>query len=303
MKRILSAICILSGFWAGAREYNQTFYDLLQSKDYVQAETLLTEWEKVQPDDAEIFHARFNLYLNKARNSILVFEYDSDSPHSGLVLEDSLNQTVGELYESITWNDSLVSKAFNAIDQGIGSHPDRLDFWFGKATLCKYIEDWETLSKTAIETLERSQANGCKWLWTDNMVLEDGTGLGAMLDGIHDYELELLDTPFAETLLDIHILYYPNDHVALTNKGLIEYNKGNYDKAIEYTDKAHQIAPEDNLVTCNLAHLHKITGNIDLSVKLYRSVVENPDAEPEWIEEAEYCLKRAYTKDKAINKN
>lgn len=279
MKRLLFVACAILGLSVCAQDFEKTFYKLIETNQMDRAASLLTEWENKDGGNAEIFPARFNLYLNMARNSYIVLDNDTMPVGDAMLLADSIGQLAGSIHEETVWNDSLAAEAFKAIDMGIAKFPDRLDFRFGKATAYSFFEEWEKMEATAVAILEHSRTNDCRWQWSENEILDNGTEI--MLEGIHDFERNLLEHGDASELIDLNLKYYPADHIALTMKGSLAYSAGDKEKALEYMEQAHAAAPDDVLIVCNMAYLNMEAGNKEKAIALCTSVIENADADRE----------------------
>lgn len=298
MKKLLFALSAMLGLAVCAQDIKESVYELIQYEQYASADSLLQEWEKKDAGNPEIFAARFNFYLNQAHNSYIVVDSDTMPVGEAMMLADSTGQLAGSIHEETVWNDSLFNEAMKVIDRGIALHPDRLDFRYGKASAYRFVDNYDKMSAEAMEILERSRKNGCKWLWTDNEPIEDAEKV--MLDGIHDYEIELADRDASSELLDLNLQYYPSDYIALNIKGSLAYNAGDEEAAQQYFEKAHAAAPDDALITCNLALLTMENGNYDKAKELFKSVLENPEADPQVKETAEEMMQQMNTELKKM---
>lgn len=290
MKKLLAVGCIAVGLTICAQDFRNSFYELIGNEKFEQADSLLGEWAKSTPSDPEIFPARFNYHLNRAHQSYLYISGDTMPDGEALFLSDSTGTPAGSIQETTRWNDSLVYLGIEAIDKGIEMFPDRLDFRFGKASALIFIENWPELIKTSAAILERGKANDCKWQFTDGEQYDTERGTEIMLEGIHSYESALAENDDAGTLIDMNLSYYPKDHVALTLKGAIAYEAGDKAKAIEYTEQALGAAPDDPLISCNLAYMLLERGDEKRALALYKSIVDNEKADKEWQEIARQAI-------------
>lgn len=271
MKRMIIIVCALVGWMAlGASEYKESFYRLLDT-DLAQADSLLRVWERNDPDNPEIYPARFNFYLRGAMKS-------------------GITDPVESIQEQIVWDDSLVNKALEIIDQGISLYPDRLDFRFGRATVCGMTDDWEGVTDTGISIIDRARDNKCRWLWSDNEVLQPDSASAVMLDGLHDYERQLAVAGQSQQLLDTNLKYYPSDPIALTLKSALTYEAGEQKEAISLMELAYLAAPDDPLIADNLAYMY-FAANDDRAASLCRAVIDNPDATDEQRAHAQEILR------------
>ncbi|MDE7154032.1 MAG: hypothetical protein K2O00_06275 [Muribaculaceae bacterium] len=281
MKTFILALCLLSGFYASAQDYEKQFYELLEEKSYERADSIIKEWEAADKNNPEIFPARFNLLLWKSQNSIVVLDSNPDVEESIWVLTDSAGKPAGSVYSSVTINDSIYYEGIKVIDQGIELFPDRLDFRLGKAAAYAYKEDWEKLSKTVIEILEHGEKNRNAWIWTGNEPLDAKDATTAVLESIHEYEGQLIDNYNPMELLDANLKYYPDDHIALNSKGAVLFLAGKSEEALEYIERAHKQTPEDPLVSYNIGYINMELGNKEKALTGFQLVLDNENASEE----------------------
>ncbi|WP_291860856.1 hypothetical protein [Marinilabilia sp.] len=73
MKKILGLL--LTGFifnFAGAQDYQNDFNKFFQENDSINQLKTLTEWEKSNPKNPELFTSYFNYYFSKSKDEIIV---------------------------------------------------------------------------------------------------------------------------------------------------------------------------------------------------------------------------------------
>ena len=121
MKKIFGLI--LTGFifnFVVAQDFQNDFQKYFQENDTTNQLKTLTEWEKSNPNDAELFTSYFNYYFNKSKDEILVVS--AGEPPAGekyLSLSDSLGKYAGFIGSQINYEKSYLKKALDKITEGI----------------------------------------------------------------------------------------------------------------------------------------------------------------------------------------
>ena len=275
MKKLFIFISLIVTISVKADDFKTSFYNLLEKGDFELAEIFLREWEENDSVNPNLFLARFNLFLNKAYKTYIVLDREVDEENDGLILEKDL----GSVHKGEEWNDSLFHLALAAIDEGIMYYPDRLDFRLSKTSAYEYRNDFKHLSDLAIDLLEYHNANECQWKWTEDSLLTNVEAKEIMLEYLHDYERILSENSNDDRLLDLNLRYYPDDPIALTLKGSIEYDAGRIDEAKKLLEHAYISSPEDPLIVNNLAYISMVVGDKERADALYSEVMDNENAD------------------------
>ena len=100
-----------------------------------------------------------------------------------------------------------------------------------------FLEKWNRID-------EENRKNGNKTLLNSYLLDIINEQVGSLIAGNKIDE--------ARQLLQLVINYYPKDLTALTNSGVVEYYKGNIDKAKEYFEKTLSIDPNNEIAKENL---------------------------------------------------
>lgn len=299
MKRRITVLVLtlttLSSF--GQSNYEQ-FKKLFQQKDTIKAKQLLINWEKADPNDAELYTSFFNYYFSQSRLEIISIDKEQKGQES-LQLTDSTGKVSGFVNSNIGYNSDYLKRAFDYISKGIEKHPNRLDIRFGKCQALSLIKDYKGFTEEIITTIEYSKVINCNWLWTENKKLDDAEN--AMLEGIQTYLTHLYDTE-NDNLLDnmkqigdITIKYYPNCVEVLSTTAVAYMLTKDYDKAIEYLKQAERVSPEDFIVLANIAQGYKRKGDKENAIKYYELVLKHGDEQAK--QEAKNYIKELKSKN------
>ncbi len=287
------AILFLTYFGFGQSNY-QNFISFSQANDTTNIIKLLSKWESQNNVDAEFYVCALNYYFDKAHIQVLSIE--SQPNNNG---KDALKLT-GEdgkeyfMNSNSAFDDKLLSKTISYATEGIRKFPNRLDLRFGKCYVLKEIQDYENFTKELIETIEYSITNKNEWLWSENIVKENGKDF--FLKTIYDYQTELYTTnndDLLDNIIEIGtktIQHYPSEIEIISITAIAYTLKNNFDKAIEYLKMAEKLNEKDYIILGNLAQTYKRKGDKENAIKyfeLYKKYGDNQakeDATKELIE-------------------
>lgn len=283
MKKIFGLI--LTGFifnFVVAQDFQNDFQKYFQENDTTNQLKTLTEWEKSNPNDAELFTSYFNYYFNKSKDEILVVS--AGEPPAGekyLSLSDSLGKYAGFIGSQINYEKSYLKKALDKITEGIDFYPNRLDMRFGKIYVLGQIKDWDSFTKEIVKTVDYSAVNNNQWTWTNNEKQKDGEDF--FLSSLQDYQVQLYNTGNDDLLLNMRdianriLKYYTNHIESLSNLSVTYLLTGEYDKGIEPLLKAEKINPKDYIVLSNIAQGYKLKGDKEKAIEYYDKIVKFGD--------------------------
>lgn len=280
MKKIVVLLTILITSVGICQDYQSEFLKHCETKDTLNQLKVLEAWEKLNPNDPELFTSYFNYHFSKSRKEII--ELITDQPQGkSLVLKDSLNKTSGFLGSKIRYNENELKKGLNKIDQGIKLYPNRLDMRFGKIYVLGQIPDWKKFTSEIIKTIKYSSTNNHKWTWTNNEK-RNGTKKDFLLD-IQTYQLQLYNTGNDALLMNMReianevLKYYPNHIESLSNLSITYLLTKEYDKALIPLFKAEKINPKDFIISSNIAQAYKLKGEKQKAIEYYKKTIEFGD--------------------------
>ena len=219
--------------------YIGQFDQALQSRDLVAQRKILEQWQQADPNDRDLFVARYNYYLHLVADSVVTDEVQVQT------LQDS---------------------ALAALDQGIAAHPRQLDLRFGKAFHYAMLHQWDAWADALVATLDYSATIRHQWHYG----YFNGDGEESLTVGLLDFmedlfdHLESTDRPTAADTLKVLSLrrvakrmvqLFPSNVQALNYMAVSYAIFGDYDKALRYLQRAEAIDPSDPIVRQNIADL------------------------------------------------
>ncbi len=267
---LILILTFFSNFVFGQTNY-ENFKKLFKANDTTKVKALLTEWEKTNSNDPELYTSAINYYFSYSKKEIISLDRTQKSKES-FQFTDSTGKVVGYMNSNIGFDKDKLSKAIKYANTGIDKFPNRLDIRFGKCYLLQQIGDYENFTKEVIKTVEYSQVNKNEWLWTENKKQEDGEGF--LLGTIQTYLKELYNTeddnllPNMIQIGEATLKYYTPIEILSTTSVALMLTK-NYDKAIEYLKQAEKLNPKDYIVLNNIAQGYKLKGDKANAIKYY----------------------------------
>jgi tetratricopeptide (TPR) repeat protein len=258
------------------------FKKLYSGKDTAKTRAFLMDWELRNPNDPEIYTSAINFYFNGAQKEELSFDREPKADES-FQLTDSSGKATAFISSRITYDRDKLARAFHYAGAGIARFPDRLDIRFGKCYLLKEVGDYDNFVKELIRTIEYSQINQHKWLWSENQKEEDGKKV--FLETVYSYQRQLYETEEDSLLThlvaigDATLKYYPEEIPVLSITSVALLLKEEYDKAIEYLKKAERVNPKDVIVLNNIAHAYTLKADKPNAIRYYELVEKYGDSE------------------------
>ena len=246
MKRfyLVLSIVLLSGtlFAQSRSDLYGRFREAAAGRDEKAFAAVISDWERLYPDDAELYSVRANYHFMLAMQE-------------GIVVSD-------EIYGETRYDREKLDLATGTLAKGIAKYPDRLDLRLGKVSMHLNADETGPAVKEVQAALERSVVNKNKWVWTLDESVGD-EGMDILRDSVQDYLSALIDaeeTGLAEEMIDTAVRLYPKDAVFLSDKGSLRYFAQDLEGALKWFQQAHDCDPEDQLITNNLSHVKKQLG-------------------------------------------
>jgi tetratricopeptide (TPR) repeat protein len=279
----LSVFCIVALTYNVSAQNRKQQFDLLgESKDTAGQRMLLEKWQLADSNDAELYVAQFNYYVNKSRRELIVLGDEPEGDALQLKSIDTANkEPAGYLYGQNEYDPALLQKGFDCISKGIKKHPARLDMRFGKVYMYGVVADWANFTDEIIKTVEYSAIIKNKWLWANNKPADNAKVL--MLSSVQEYQAQLYGTEddnLMENMKSIALVvlkHYPDNVESYSNLAVVYIVLEDYDKALVELKKAEKLAPKDDIVLSNIAHVYTVTGDKENAIKYYKLVIQYGD--------------------------
>lgn len=267
-----------------ASQLSDSFYDQLKHKQFEKAEKTLNEWTNLAPDDAELWPARFNFYLNRGYFDMMCLSTDTDPQGMALMLGNDDGSLAGSIQSIQLWNPVDFDAAILAIEQGIKEHPDRLDFRLGEKSAFVQNNKWDKAVDVLCDAVEYQYTRHPKWLWTNGADLPDDDVLVmAISEVIQDmYEVNNGADAQAYRLIDKTLQYDPENFKIVNLKGALQVADKDFDGALTTFAYALTLSPNDEVILANLAYTNELKGNKQEAIKIYRQMLDNTETTEEY---------------------
>ena len=285
MRRIFSTFIVMllscAVFAQTKAELYDRFSQAVSEHDRTVVVSLISDWERLYPGDAELFSLRANYYFMDAVSDVITLSDEKPADGRGYyVMEDSLGNTQ-YMYSEVQTDSVRAGYTKAILADGIAKYPDRIDLRLGKITVHLKVGENASVVKEVCSMVEHSVVNDNKWLGTIDKPIETD-GVSYMRDCIQDYLSQLVDAEdlvSAEDMVDACVHFYPKDPVFLSDKGVMRFYAGDLKSALDWYLSAYSVSPGDMLVVNNIAYTYEKLGDKQNALKYYRILADSNDAE------------------------
>ena len=239
---------------ASGQEYVHRYRQLLDQHAQAQIEPLLTEWREKAPDDLDAWITSANYYFNQRQTNI-----SPKKPGPGdITLTDKKGKVTGSIsFEQVEGN---MKRAADLLEEATTKFPDHLDIWCGLAFMYQESGDFDnelaTLKKMVAYT--RQHPKQLKWLKGEPIAEPEDKFVPGKL---HEYGLYYEKKENAEDdkrwyqIATLAIDQYPNDPQGFKDAAGYWADIGEWQKARESFEKAHQLDPKSVLAVITLGQI------------------------------------------------
>ncbi|RZK27326.1 MAG: hypothetical protein EOO63_13710, partial [Hymenobacter sp.] len=203
--------------------FRERYQALMRQHKTQEAKALVARWEKAQPQDPDLYVAKFNLILSEAE----VLSLSTSPAKAGElnITDPKTGKEVGSLGGGGGLNSVKVQQAIDVLQKGLLLAPDRLDIRYGIAKATEYLNDPQQQYQVLSDALAwRQSAAGKPWRW------RDGGALPAPEAEFVAGTLEEYMVPYWQSgtpqdyrrglaLAELLIKYYPKSALGYFNKG------------------------------------------------------------------------------------
>ncbi len=225
----------------------------------VGVETIIDRWEAAEPQDPDVYAARFNWFFAKSKKSEVVPKdarrYLGEEPM--LTLKDSLGRDI-YYFEVPVFEDSLYADGMRAIDKAVSLRPGEFRYRFYKITsLMEYEGESPDMAFQELMSLIDEYVSSKGEGWTlDGKLSDDEVFCQAV--GEYCYAFFHIGTQsgyeYFYSLSGRMNRLYPRNTVFIDNLGSYwQVARKNPRKAMKYYKKALKINPEDYAAKKNMS--------------------------------------------------
>lgn len=259
----------------------EKFWNLMDEENYEEVEIFLTNWEKDNKKEAELYVAYFNLYLKKATQNHMYFETELPQNCDNYMKVRNENGEEGYMYFITEYDDEMSAKAFEYIDKGLSYNPKRLDMYFGKAHLYYLRKEYKKQCELLKNIFALDKKNKSKWLWSNNTPTKE---VGVDFEtSMHEYigkwlnEKSTDSIQYAKELSVEFIKYYPKNPIAYNDAAICSIYSNDLKAAKQYFKSGYELDKTDMIILANLANVSKNLGETEEAIKYYKLLEQSTD--------------------------
>jgi tetratricopeptide (TPR) repeat protein len=239
---------------ASSQGYAHRYRQLLDQHAEAQIEPLLTEWREKAPDDPDAWITSANYYFNQRQRNI-----STKKPAPGdITLTDKKGKVTGSIsFEQV---EGSMKRAADLLEEATTKFPDHLDIWCGLAFMYQESGDFDNELATLKKMVAYAREHPAQLKWLK------GEPLGKpadkfVPDKLHEYGLYYEKKENAENdkrwyqIATLATEQYPNDPQGFKDAAGYWADIGEWKKARESFEKAHQLDPKSVLALIALGQI------------------------------------------------
>src|SRR5436309_2322030 len=239
---------------ASGQEYAHRYRQLLDQHAERQIEPLLTEWREKAPDDPDAWITSANYYFNQRQSNI-----STKKPGPGDI---TLTDKKGKLSGSISFeqDEANMKRATDLLQEATTKFPDHLDIWCGLAFMYQESGDFDSELSTLKKMVAYTRENPTQLKWLKGELL--GKPADKFVpEKLHEYGLYYQNKENPEDdkrwfqISSLATQQYPNRAEGFNDAAGYYADLGDWQKAREFLEKAHEIEPKSVGALINLGKI------------------------------------------------
>ena len=276
---------------ASGQEYARRYRQLLDQHAEGQMESLLTEWREKAPDDPDAWITSANYYFNQRQT---VISMKTPGPGDFKLTNKKTGKQAGSI--SFEQDKGNVKRAADLLQEATTKFPDHLDIWCGLAFMYQEGGDFDSELATLRKMVAYAREHPSQLKWLKGEPLSEPADK-FVPDKLHEYGLyyEKKENPEDDKrwfqISTLAMEQYPNYPQGFNDAAGYWADIGEWQKARELLEKAHQINPKSVGALLNL-------GNISVKMKDFASARKyfeealKLDPNGEYAQEAKEALRK-----------
>jgi tetratricopeptide (TPR) repeat protein len=239
-------------------------YDQLKDQHAeAQIEPLLTEWREKEPDNPDAWITSANYYFNQRQ---VMISTKKASPGDFRLTEKKTGKEAGSV--SFEQDNVNMKRAADLLQEATMKFPDRLGIWCGLAFVQQESGDFDDELRTLTKMVSHAREHPTQLKWEGEPLNEPADKF--MAEKLHEYGLYYEKKESAEDnkrwfqISTLAMEQYPNHPQGFNDAAGYWADIGEWQKARELFEKAHQIDPKSVGPLINL-------GNVSVEMKDFAS--------------------------------
>ena len=274
---------------ASGNDYAARYDRLKDQHAEAEIEPLLTEWREKAPDDPDAWITSANYYFNQRQTNI-----STKKPGPGDIrLTDKKGKLAGSV--SFEQDKSNMTRAADLLQEATTKFPDRLGIWCGLAFIYQETGDFDNQLSTLKKMVTYAREHPAQLKWEGEPLKDPADKF--VPEKLHEYGLYYQKKENAEDdkrwfqISTLATQQYPNHAEGFNDAAGYYADLGDWQKAREFLEKAHQIDPKSVGALINL-------GNVSVKMKDFTSARKyfeealKLDPNGEYAQEAKEALRK-----------
>lgn len=228
---------------ASGKEYARRYRQLLDRHADDQIEPLLTEWREKAPDDPDAWITSANYYFNQRQTNI-----STKKPGPGdITLTDKKGKLAGSI--SLEQTNENMKRAVDLLQEATTKFPDHLDIWCGLAFIYQESGNFDNELATLKKMVAYAREHPAQLKWLKGEPLSEPADK-FVPEKLHEYgsHYEKKENPEDDKrwyqIATLATEQYPNDPQGFKDAAGYWADIGEWQKARESFEKAHQLDPK-----------------------------------------------------------
>lgn len=244
---------------ARGQEYAHRYRQLLDQHAEAQIEPLLTEWREKAREDPDAWITSANYYFNQRQTNL-----STKKPGPGdITLTDKKGKLTGSI--SFEQDKADMKRAADLLEEATTKFPDHLDIWCGLAFMYQESGDFDNELSTLKKMVAYAREHPAQLKWLKGEPLNEPADK-FVPEKLHEYGLYYAKKENPEDdkrwfqISSLATQQYPNHPEGFNDSAGYYADLGDWQKAREFFEKAHEIDPKSVGVLINL-------GNVSVEMK------------------------------------
>jgi tetratricopeptide (TPR) repeat protein len=239
---------------ASGQAYAHRYRQLLDQRAEGQIEPLLTEWRKKAPDDPDAWITSANYYFNQRQTNISA---KKPGPGDFTLIDKKTGKIAGSI--SFEQNEADVKRAAELLQEATTKFPDRLGIWCGLAFVYQESGNFDTELATLKKMVAYAREHPTQLIWEGKPLKEPADQF--IPEKLHEYGLyyEKKENPEDDKrwyqIATLATEQYPNHPEGFNDTAGYWADIGEWQKARDSFDKAHQLDPKSVLALIALGQI------------------------------------------------
>jgi tetratricopeptide (TPR) repeat protein len=228
---------------ASGNDYAHRYDQLKDQHAEAQIESLLTEWREKAPNDPDAWITSANYYFNQRQ---VVMSANKPGPGDFKLTDKKTGKQTGSI--SFEQDKGNMTRASDLLQKATTKFPDRLDIWCGLAFSYQENGDFDNELATLKKMVAYAREHPAQLNWQGEPLKEPADKF--VPEKLHEYGLYYEKKENAEDdkrwfqISSLAIQQYPNHTEGFNDAAGYYADLGEWQKAREFLEKAHQIDPK-----------------------------------------------------------